>query len=77
MPIYEYECRQCGARMERLIRSQADIPECCPACNAKKLQKVFSAFSVRASASSAKPACGACSADGACPYSGDACEGCE
>jgi len=72
MPIYEYECRACGAHLERLIRTPTDIPVACPKCNAKKIVKVFSSFSVSAASATPDvgPACGSC-AGGACPYSGN------
>ena len=75
MPIYEYECRKCGKRFEKLIRNfAADVPKNCPACHAPKPVKAFSSFSVAmASAPSHEPsaACASCPS-GSCPYSGGA-----
>ena len=70
MPIYEYECGQCGARIERLIRNEADIPKKCAECGGK-LKKALSAFSV-AMAPSHQPSAARCAScpSGSCPYSG-------
>ncbi|MBX2803820.1 MAG: zinc ribbon domain-containing protein [Myxococcales bacterium] len=34
MPIYEYQCSECGHRFERLVRIGADAPPC-PECSAE------------------------------------------
>jgi putative FmdB family regulatory protein len=50
MPIYEYECRQCGHRFEYLVLSST--PEAaCPECQNKELTQQISlcAFSSEAS----------------------------
>jgi putative FmdB family regulatory protein len=44
MPLYEYDCRQCGRRSELLIR-QGAIPEC-PECHGLDLERLVSAFAV-------------------------------
>ena len=41
MPIYEYECRDCGERFEHLLR--AGEPPVCPACGSQNLEKQISA----------------------------------
>ena len=33
MPIYEYECEQCGVRFERLQRMAEEAIRVCPECN--------------------------------------------
>ena len=77
MPIYEYECKKCGVRFERLIRDASrDIPNKCPDCGAAKPVKVFSAFSVAAPSHESPSACSSCAAD-SCPYSGGECGGCD
>ena len=46
MPIYEYECKECGYKFEVLQRlDQDDSDLICPKCNAKKPVRVFSVFS--------------------------------
>jgi putative FmdB family regulatory protein len=65
MPLFEYDCKGCGARFEALVRSAEDRPRC-PKCNGKRLEKRFSTFAAatKGSAPEAPPACGqgACSA---------------
>ena len=46
MPIYEYACRQCGARFEVLVRGQ-EAPQC-PGCKSADLEKALSTFAVGA-----------------------------
>jgi putative FmdB family regulatory protein len=78
MPIYEYDCRDCGAHFEVLLRTRSDKPKQCPSCGRKKLVKAFSTFAVSApdpsphceSCPTASSSCasGAC-ASNACPFS--------
>ena len=45
MPIYEYECSQCGERFEQfraLRESNSEVK--CPKCGAKRPLRVFSTF---------------------------------
>ncbi len=79
MPIYEYNCRQCGHEFEILLRTSADTPKVCPACGARRPVKGFSAFAVaRRDPSPSCQACptaeSACSSgrcsSGACPFAG-------
>jgi putative FmdB family regulatory protein len=73
MPIYEYECRACGARMEKLIRNPADVPVVCEKCGAAKPRKALSSFSVARPAAGKGAACKSCADSPACPYSGGGC----
>ncbi|HEX3701989.1 MAG TPA: zinc ribbon domain-containing protein [Vicinamibacterales bacterium] len=53
MPIYEYECRACGHRFERLIRpasSSNDGSVACPACQSQELERLLSLFAVSSDA---------------------------
>jgi putative FmdB family regulatory protein len=45
MPIYEFECRQCGHRFESLVRSTAPAVEC-PSCRHKDLTQLVSLSSM-------------------------------
>lgn len=81
MPIYEYDCQQCGDRFEVLVRGRSDAPKECPECGSKGITKAFSAFAVSALSGASKetPFCkecpstsdqreaGACSGK-TCPY---------
>lgn len=80
MPIYEYQCAECGHAFEKLQPNAASRPGKCPACGKAALKKRFSTFSA-AVASSAKSCADACPAAGACgggrrgpsPCAGGAC----
>jgi putative FmdB family regulatory protein len=43
MPIYEYECNQCGESFEKMVRfSEADQIPACPKCESKHTHKKIS-----------------------------------
>jgi len=71
MPIYEYRCRGCGNRFEKLVRGRERVT--CPECGAGRLAKLFSTFGVKSGdrfSGSAGSGCGTCSAS-----SCDTCKG--
>ena len=41
MPIYEYECRQCGHRFEYLVLASSPAAEC-PSCRKQDLERLIS-----------------------------------
>ncbi|MDW8059318.1 MAG: zinc ribbon domain-containing protein [Thermomicrobium sp.] len=52
MPIYEYRCRHCGSRFEKLVRlSQATQPISCPSCGADDAERLLSTFAAQSSGS--------------------------
>jgi len=65
MPIYEYQCPDCGHRFE-LLRSFKDgrAPASCPRCGADESRRLLSVFAAPASADG--DACGWNEAAGAC-----------
>jgi putative FmdB family regulatory protein len=62
MPLYEYDCRDCGKHAEVLVRGQ-EVPHC-PACAGTNLERVLSTFAVarggRESSSAGPAPCGRC-----------------
>ena len=51
MPIYEYECQQCGYHHEVLQKISDGLLTTCPSCNAEALRKLVSAAGFRLSGS--------------------------
>ncbi len=51
MPIYEYECQECGHLHEALQKISDDPLTECPACNKSALKKLVSAAGFRLSGS--------------------------
>ncbi len=52
MPLYEYRCRACGARLEVLQRvGQGASGLVCPSCGGGELEKEASTFAASAAAS--------------------------
>ncbi len=47
MPIYEYECTQCGHRMEAIQQLSDPVLTDCPACGESALRKLISAAAFR------------------------------
>ncbi|MCA1772757.1 MAG: zinc ribbon domain-containing protein [Halomonas sp.] len=47
MPIYEYECKACGHRMDKLQKISADPLTDCPACESASLTRLVSAAGFR------------------------------
>ena len=44
MPIYEYECRQCGHQFELLVLK--GTVAACPSCQSPELEQLLSGFAV-------------------------------
>ena len=65
MPLYEYRCRCCGARFERLVRSTASASTSgtaapqptviCPQCQSSQVERLLSAFARPAPACAPMP----------------------
>lgn len=47
MPIYEYECKNCGHRMEKLQKISDAPLKTCPSCDQDALSKLVSAAGFR------------------------------
>lgn len=45
MPIYEYQCHQCGNEFELLILKTSPEPAC-PSCQSKDIEQLLSGFAV-------------------------------
>ena len=45
MPLYEFECLECGTEFETLVRKASEKTEVkCPACESRKLEEKVSGF---------------------------------
>ncbi|HTB10277.1 MAG TPA: FmdB family zinc ribbon protein [Bryobacteraceae bacterium] len=44
MPIYEYQCRQCGQEFELLVLNGTLVA--CPSCQSRELEPLLSGFAV-------------------------------
>ena len=66
MPLYEYRCRSCGARFERLVRGGAATADAngsqpaiaCPQCDSAEVKRLLSAFARTAPACDPLPSGG-------------------
>jgi putative FmdB family regulatory protein len=74
MPVYEYECKTCGARFEKLVRTMTSSaePAKCPECGSDNTARALSVFAAVSSEGSSKssggdvPMCGRCGGPGPC-----------
>src|SRR4051812_29114756 len=71
MPIYEYNCRKCESKFEKLVKNAAAADNViCPECGSKDTAKALSVFAAVASAggksSPTKGMCGRCGGPGPC-----------
>lgn len=41
MPVYEFECEECGTRFDELVAADASSPPC-PACASLKVRRLLS-----------------------------------
>ena len=46
MPIFEYQCRDCSQKFERLVRPHVPEAIACPSCQSENLERLLSAFAV-------------------------------
>ena len=47
MPIYEYQCEQCGHKLEKLQKISDEPLKSCPQCGNQSLKKLISAAAFR------------------------------
>lgn len=61
MPIYEYQCDECGERFELFVRSvaQREAPTC-PKCRSQRVRKAISLFGVGGAGRSSKTGPASC-----------------
>jgi putative FmdB family regulatory protein len=44
MPLFEYQCKSCGRRFEKLVFGASTPSIACPACDSREVEKQFSTF---------------------------------
>ena len=52
MPIFEYICKECDHRFEKLVLGAASVE--CPSCKSAKLEKQLSSFAATTKAAAAQ-----------------------
>lgn len=74
MPIYEYTCKSCQTKFEKLVRSMSQREEIpCPKCGSSQTARDLSVFAVGSEQvkSQAGPGmCGRCGGPGPCAMDG-------
>jgi len=67
MPLFEYECSDCGKRFDRLVAASAADDATCPRCGARQVRRLISVIAGMTGRAAApapecgQGACGACS----------------
>ena len=46
MPIYPYQCQECGYEFDVLSRTFEPGPEACPKCRSENTKRIMGAFSI-------------------------------
>jgi putative FmdB family regulatory protein len=71
MPVYEYFCRSCNARYDKLRPfSEADAPATCPTCAEQNSVRTLSVFITMSSRSDSRPRTGESTYHGGCACGG-------
>jgi putative FmdB family regulatory protein len=52
MPIFEYQCDDCGTKFEKLVRRLGGEDVLCPSCGERKLTMQFSTFAAHSNGAS-------------------------
>jgi putative FmdB family regulatory protein len=52
MPIFEYQCDDCGTKFEKLVRRLGGEEVMCPSCGESKLTMQFSTFAAHSNGES-------------------------
>ena len=80
MPLYEYECTECGSITEILVGVSDKTPPACSKCGSRKVKKILSAHSsMSGPAKNRLPGpgdttcCGASPAEAGCAGPGSCC----
>ena len=64
MPIYEYECEDCGRHFEKIVYRPSS-PVACDSCGSTRVEKRYSAFAVGSGDSMGSEAPAGCTTCGA------------
>ena len=67
MPIFEFDCDECGEPFEKLVRSTSKDKVACPTCGSTRVKKKLSAFAAKmsgGSSASSRSDSGSCSTGG-------------
>lgn len=64
MPIFEYRCRDCGTKFEKIVPSSS-AAVICKNCESPEVQMLLSVFAVGGERASSAPGPGPCGACGA------------
>jgi putative FmdB family regulatory protein len=71
MPIYEYNCKKCDSKFEKLVKNAANADDvACPSCGSKDTARALSVFAAVSSVGKSSPLpkgmCGRCGGPGPC-----------
>jgi putative FmdB family regulatory protein len=64
MPLYEYRCKACGERFEKLVRSECCAEIQCPRCGSSEADRLVSSFGVAGRGGASTGSSGGCAPSG-------------
>ena len=65
MPLFEFVCKKCGKKFEKIVFSTDKEEIECPQCKSKEVEKQFSTFSA-GNSNATVPSCSAKQSSGCC-----------
>ena len=65
MPLFEFVCKKCGKKFEKIVFSTDKEEIECPQCKSKEVEKQFSTFSA-GNSNATVPSCSAKQSSGYC-----------
>jgi len=68
MPIYEYKCKKCGHKFEKLVFGKEKIK--CEKCGTEQIEKLFSNFAISQKSNNSS-SCEGGTCDVGCPTCGN------
>ncbi len=64
MPIYEFDCEECGTGFDKLVRRASAVNEVtCPDCGSENVKKKLSTFASKVAGASPRTATSSASSD--------------
>jgi putative FmdB family regulatory protein len=57
MPIYEFQCKECGKVFEKLVLSRTSEAPKCPDCASALLERIYSTFATSSVVTKSPGAC--------------------
>ncbi|HWP96612.1 MAG TPA: zinc ribbon domain-containing protein [Syntrophomonadaceae bacterium] len=68
MPIFDFQCQDCGGKFDLMIRNKEKEEATCPSCHSRNIKQLLSGFNTGSGSGSSKVPAPDCSQG--CPMAG-------